>query len=313
MSSGTGVVDHVCRPECVPVDDVPPRVGTARYVLRRAAFACTHVVAVVFGFATVVLSQRLSRRLLSSWARVVLRATGITVEVRGAPMRPGANLMTYNHVSFFDAFAVWTLFPGAVAVSTHQSRNHPVIGRLTRNSGTVYVDGTTPKALPGMVRDVTAGLNAGNAVFVAPEGCIRCHVPGGPFPPAVLQAAINADAAVQPMLIRCVLPDGGSTAQAAWFTSTEDLATMLRRVLRIRGLRIRVTCFPAINASVAADRRELAALAKQPIDDAAGPMPGTCVGVAGTGERRSSVVDQLVGHHGAHGADQSGDVPLRGE
>jgi 1-acyl-sn-glycerol-3-phosphate acyltransferase len=254
-------------------------VGQLRYLGRWVALVATHALAVVFGLLSVFLPASAARRLLRLWSRSVLAATGIRFEHEGAVPTAGPMLVVANHVSFFDPLAVITACPDAVAVITHRVEHHPIIGRMFRNTQAVFVDGTTPKSLPGMIRGATAALRAGHLVLAYPEGTVRCREPGGAFPPAVFQAAIAADTPVQPVLTRCVLRDGTPTAQGTFCPWDEGPTAMFRRVLRIRGLVVKVTFFPIVEPGTARDRRELALLAKEPLDRAAGPMPSTCVGV----------------------------------
>jgi 1-acyl-sn-glycerol-3-phosphate acyltransferase len=280
VSRSPGVVNHACRLTCIADDDVAPQASLMRYALRQIGLVATHVLAVVFGFLSVLLTRRAARRLLRVWARTVVRAAGIRVEVDGALPRSGPMLVVANHVSSFDALAMVARVPGIVSVATHHIRQDPIVGRITRNSGTIFVNGTTSAAVRTMVRDLAGALRAGHVVLVYPEGSMRCREPGGSFPPAVLQCAITTNTPVQPVLIRCVLRDGTPTAQGGWFVHDESVMAMVRRVLRIRGLVLKIRTFPAIDAATARDRRELALLAKAPLDSAAGPMPHTCVAVA---------------------------------
>lgn len=277
MSLNPLLAGHACRPECITPDDVVPQVSWPRYAVRRAGLVVTHGLIVLFGFLSVVLTPQAARWLRHVWARSVIAVTGITVEIEGEVPRSGPVLVTPNHVSFFDPSALLARFPPVVGIATRHIARNPVMGRLFRNCETIFVDGNSFADIPAMVRDATAALRAGALMVAYPEGAVRCMAPGGPFPPAVMQAAIAAGSPVQPVLMQCVLRDGTPTAQASWFPYDESLGTMLRRVLRIRGLVIRIRVFPAIDSAAARDRRELAQVAWAALEDATGPMPRTCV------------------------------------
>ncbi len=280
---GLVTVHNNCRHACLPPDDDPPRVGVVRCALRQVAVLASYLVAIVFGRLARWLSQGSARRLLQLWSRCLLRAAGISVRIDGAPEHPGAKLVASNHVSAFDAMAMLARFGRFVAIADRGSADSPVLGRLSRASGTIHIDGGG-SGVVAMVRSVADALRSGESVLAYPEGQIRCREPGGPFPPAVLQAALDAGAVVQPVLIRCVLADGTSTAQATFFAQDESPARMLRRVLRLRGLSLHITLLPAFSPDVAANRRELAELAKRPIDEFAGPVPDSCA-VSDTAEQ----------------------------
>lgn len=277
MSQNSRAVGHACRPECIAVDDVVPQVSWPCYAIRRVGLLATHGLAVLFGFLSVLLTPPAARWLRRVWTQSVIAVAGITVEVEGAVPRSGPLLVVPNHVSFFDPLALQARFPPMVCVSTRNIAGNPIIGRLFRNGGTIFVDGNSFTDIPAMVRDAATALRAGSLTLAYPEGAVRCKAPGGPFPPAVMQAAIAAHSPVQPVLIQCVLRDGTPTAQASWFPYDESLVTMFRRVLRIRGLVIRIRVFPAIDATSTRDRRELALVAKAALEDAVAAMPRTCV------------------------------------
>ncbi|WP_461144562.1 lysophospholipid acyltransferase family protein [Salinifilum aidingensis] len=272
-------VHNRCRPACLPPDDAPPRVGVAHRSLRQVAVAVSHLVAIAFGWASRWSSERSARRLLQLWSRCLLRAAGISVRIDGAPEHPGAKLVTSNHVSAFDGMAMLARFGHFVLVADSGSADNPVFGRLSRASGAVFLEGGG-SGLVTMVRSVAGALRSGESVLVCPEGEIRCREPGGPFPPAVLQAALDADVAVQPVLLRCVLADGTPTARATFFAQDESPAAMLRRVLRMRGLHLHITLLPPLDPGTARNRRDLAVLAKRPIDELAGPLPDSCAAPA---------------------------------
>ncbi|GAA4863649.1 lysophospholipid acyltransferase family protein [Saccharopolyspora cebuensis] len=270
-------VDHACRLDCVPDHDRPPEVGPPRRAARRLAFAASCALAYVLGLVAAALRPPAARRLLGLWCRSALRAAGIRVRIDGVGEHSGPTLVVANHVSFFDGLAMLAAHPHLVGVGTHQSRSNPVLGRLFTRSGVIFVDGTDRAAIPGMVRDVAAELAAGDSVLVYPEGAPRCREPGGPFRPAVFQAALDAGVPVQPVLTRCVLRDGTPTARASWYTGEEEVGSMLDRVFRMRGLELRITLLPPVELTDARDRRELARTAWDRLVDRTGPLPSDCV------------------------------------
>jgi hypothetical protein len=127
----------------------------------------------------------------------------------------------------------------------------PVIGRLARASGVIFVDRARPRMLPQTVGQVADALRRGDAVQVFPEGTTTCGAHPVRWRPAFLQAALDAGAPVQRFTLLF------STQKAA-FVSDETLLTSLWRVLRLRGLSITVLVDEA-QPVTAVNRRELAA------------------------------------------------------
>jgi 1-acyl-sn-glycerol-3-phosphate acyltransferase len=265
-----------CGPECVPEPRAAPRVGRLHYLIRRCAFAGTYVVAFVFGLLSLCCDEPTSRRLLRCWARLRVRATGARVVVEGTPATAKPALLVANHVSNLDAMVMWTVAPFTV-VSVDQTRRHPALGRLSRGAGTIFHSQAALSTLPALISDTTEALRAGVDVLVFPEGKVRCAAPGGPFSPSSFQAAINARAVVRPVLIDYEVAGGASTARVARL-GTEPISAEFHRIMRMRGLVFRVRVFADIDTA-GRTRGQLAALAKEPLEIAAGGMPATCARV----------------------------------
>lgn len=203
-----------------------------------------------------------------------MRATGARIEVSGDVRGARPALLVANHASQLDVMVLLALHP-MVVVAADSAVRDPVAGRLARNSGVIVVERSTA-SLPAMVRRAADALRTGNTVLVFPEGRIRCSAPGGPFRPGAMQAAIDARAPVRPVLIQYELRDSRPAPHASWL-GDETLPMSLCRVMRIRGLRVRVHVFPDIDTTVHRDRKALARTAKEPLDAAVAGAPSTCV------------------------------------
>jgi 1-acyl-sn-glycerol-3-phosphate acyltransferase len=118
-------------------------------------------------------------------------------------------------------------------VAKHEVGKWPVIGRLARASGTIFVDRSRPKSLPETVAQATEALRNGQSVQVFPEGTTTCGAHPARWRPAFLQAAIDAGAPVQRFTLLFSTP-------AAAFVDDETLFSSLWRVVTARGLSITV-------------------------------------------------------------------------
>jgi 1-acyl-sn-glycerol-3-phosphate acyltransferase len=164
--------------------------------------------------------------------RKLLRALGIRWSTVGAPIRPGA-LLVGNHVSWLDIVVMMAVDRRIRMVAKAEVGGWPVVGRLARARGTIFVDRAKPRTLPATVARVSAALRAGDAVQVFPEGTTTCGVHPARWRPAFMQAAIDAQAPVQRFTLLYSTP-------AAAFVADESLLASLKRVLRLRGLSITV-------------------------------------------------------------------------
>jgi 1-acyl-sn-glycerol-3-phosphate acyltransferase len=195
-------------------------------------------------------------RAASRVARALLKAMGVRWSVVGAELRPGA-LLTGNHVSWLDIVVMMAVAapmatrPRLRMVAKTEVGGWPVIGKLARESGVIFVDRSRPRMLPATVAEVSQALRSGDTIQVFPEGTTTCGAHPARWRPAFLQAALDAGAPVQRFTLLF------STQKAA-FVADESLLASLWRVLRLRGLSITVLVDEAQRVG-ATNRKELAA------------------------------------------------------
>jgi 1-acyl-sn-glycerol-3-phosphate acyltransferase len=226
------------------------------------------------------LRPRRRRLAIANRCAAALRALGITVDIKGSLPRRGA-LLVLNHISWLDIPVLLALggrataadrpdpvAPGGIRlVAKVEVGGWPVVGRLARHAGAIFIDRSRPRQLPDTVRTVATALAGGEVVAAFPEGTTSCGRTTGPFRPAMFQAALDARATplvdsvtVVPVRLRYRLADGRPTAEPA-FIGDETLLQSLRRVLRIRRLRVEIRAGAAIHPDAGASRRALARLA----------------------------------------------------
>jgi 1-acyl-sn-glycerol-3-phosphate acyltransferase len=203
--------------------------------------------------------------------RAVLRCSGVRLRVVGEP-GDGGELLAVNHLSWIEVLAVGTLRPVRM-VAKREMGDWPVIGRIARRTGALFVDRAGLRGLRATVADTADVLRAGADVAVFPEGTTWCGAAAGPFRRAVFQAAIDAGAPVRPVAVVLRLPSG-DRATAAAFIGEQTLWDSLVRVLRLPAVDCELTILPALPPS--ADRRELARSAGDAIAAVTGvPHPAT--------------------------------------
>jgi 1-acyl-sn-glycerol-3-phosphate acyltransferase len=205
-----------------------------------------------------------ARRSAPFWARAVLRAVGVRLSARGPIPRHRA-LLVANHISWLDALAILAVAPSRL-LAKRDVRGWPVIGPMASAAGTIFVDRSRPRTLPGTVAEVAAALRGDATVAVFPEGTTGCGAGVGPFRPAMFQAAIDAGARVVPLTLRY-------TEAGAAFVGDESLYASVRRVLAAPALRVTVTAAPALHPGAAATRRDLATVARMAVGAPRVPVP----------------------------------------
>lgn len=187
----------------------------------------------------------------------MLRCLGVAVRVSGEA-HPGAVLMVANHVSWLDIPALHASAPQARFVSKSNIAHWPLLGRLARAGGTLFIERERKRDALRVVHEVADALRRADTVAVFPEGTTGAGDDVLPFHANLLQAAITTATVVQPIVLRYSEP-GHPVSIAAQYTGTTTLGESLMRVCRARGLVVDVR-FLAPEPVGEPDRRTLAEL-----------------------------------------------------
>ena len=142
-------------------------------------------------------------------ARRMLAALEIDVKVSGR--MPDGGLVVCNHLSYVDVLVIAAQGP-VVFVAKSDVRKWPVIGKLLETSGTILAERGRPLTAPATAHCIRAALDHGMIVVLFPEGTSSDGSSVLPFKPALLQAALDADASITPAAIS-YLVDGGDAAR----------------------------------------------------------------------------------------------------
>ena len=195
------------------------------------------------------------RAIVQRWSVQMLRRLGVEVRVSGTA-HPGAVLMVANHVSWLDIPALHASAPRARFVSKADIAHWPLLGRLARAGGTLFIERERKRDALRVVHEVADALKQADAVAVFPEGTTGAGHEVLPFHANLLQAAIVTATAVQPIALRYSEP-GQAVSVAAQYTGDTTLGQSLMKVCRARGLVVEVRFLPAEPVGEL-DRRALA-------------------------------------------------------
>jgi len=206
------------------------------------------------------------QRRIAWWSRGLLNAMGVRLIAEGA-FRAGANLLVANHISWLDVAAMHAVCPRARFVSKADVRRWPVLGWLIGEVGTLFIERERKRDALRVVHQVAEALRAGEAVAVFPEGTTGDGRALLPFHANLLQAAIAAQAPVQPVALRYTEPGLEWSPAASWLGPI-PLAASVWAIACARGVQVRVEVLSA-RGSAHADRR---ALARRLQDDIAGAL-----------------------------------------
>lgn len=197
-------------------------------------------------------------RLIRAWDGKLLRIFGVHLSV-DAPAgfeRGGARrLYIGNHISWIDIFALQAVTAARFVAKSELARD-PLVGRLIRESGTVFIERTRRADTHRINVTLCEHLRDGDIIAVFPEGSTSDGRSVNKFHANLLQAALDADAAIVPFCLRYT-DVRGHYSDAPAFVGEMTLWQSLKRILRARSLHCELTLFAPLDTA-GRDRRQLA-------------------------------------------------------
>lgn len=218
------------------------------------------------------------RALTLRWCRKLLALMNIEARVEGSLDARGGNvLIVANHVSWLDIFVLNAHQPSRFVAKSELAR-WPVVGRLIRGSGTLFIERARRHDTRRVNRSATDALRSGDAIVVFPEGTTTDGTTVLRFHGSLLQPIVDAGGHLLPVAIR--YHDGaGELSLAPEYAGDTSFAASFWRVCGARRLAVDLIAAPSLPAG-AANRRELARAAENAIRTAlaardAATAPGT--------------------------------------
>jgi 1-acyl-sn-glycerol-3-phosphate acyltransferase len=199
--------------------------------------------------------ERLRGLVFSAWARASARILGLRVRAEGAPPR-GPCLLVANHLGYLD-IAVLQSQRDCTFVSMADVKDWPVMGRLARELGTVFVERERRHDAARAAREIEAALRAGRTVVLFPEGRAGDGTAVRPFRLALLDPAARLGTPVAWAALQYSTPAGHPTAaEAVCWTDDASFGSHLLRLMRLPRIEVRLAYGDA--PIVDADRKRLA-------------------------------------------------------
>ncbi len=210
------------------------------------------------------LKQTRQHRILKAWSRQLLSILNIGIQIEGQQPARGESgcLIVANHVSWLDIFVLNAIHP-ALFIAKSEVRNWPVIGWISRRSGTIFIERAMRQDASKIKQRVSLLLKQGACIGLFPEGTTTDGTQVGHFHSALIQPAIDAGVRLCPIALRYQNEDGYLSSAAA-FTGDTTLAQSIWQILRCPQLNALVVFTPALLA-VNENRRVLARTAQTAI------------------------------------------------
>lgn len=210
------------------------------------------------------LDQIRQRRTMKAWSRRLLTILNIGIQIEGQqPTRSeGGCLIVANHVSWLDIFVLNAIYPSRF-IAKSEVRSWPVIGWLSRRSGTIFIERAMRQDASMINGRVSLLLKQGECIGLFPEGTTTDGKQVGHFHSALIQPAIDAGIRLCPIAL-CYQGRDGKFEKAAAFIGDMTLAQSIWRILRCPHQNALLVFTPALMADNA-NRRVLARSAQAAI------------------------------------------------
>lgn len=183
---------------------------------------------IVFVFPRLAPTHRDAR--VQAWAAHMLTLIGIDLKVTGAPPAQGPVLLVANHISWLDILVMHAA-RHCRFVSKSDVKHWPLIGRLATGAGTLYIERESRRDAMRVVHHMAERLREGDILAVFPEGTTSDGVTLLPFHANLLQAAISADAPVQPVALKFIDRRTGVLSLAPCYIGDDTLVGSIWRTL----------------------------------------------------------------------------------
>jgi 1-acyl-sn-glycerol-3-phosphate acyltransferase len=172
---------------------------------------------------------------VQAWSQHLRALWGIHLKVLGQPAIAGPMLLVANHISWLD-IVVMHAARHCRFVSKSDVQRWPLIGTLASGCDTLFIERTNRRDAMRVVRDMTQALQNGDVVAIFPEGTTSDGLSLLPFHANLIQAAIAADAPVQPMAMKFIDRQSGQISLAPCYIGDDTLLGSVWRTLNSEGI-----------------------------------------------------------------------------
>lgn len=192
------------------------------------------------------------------WSRMLLRVFGVRVVCKGKPLADPVMLVA-NHGSWMDINLIHAVHPAGF-VAKAEIGHWPVVGWMARRGGTIFHQRGSNDSLAAVMSVMSERLRAGCSIAVFPEGGTAPPGTLKVFHARILQAALDAQAPVQPVALRYLCD--GAPAPGVLFKSGENFMHNVIRVMATRSHTAEVHFLEPVRFEPEGGRRRMADTAR---------------------------------------------------
>jgi 1-acyl-sn-glycerol-3-phosphate acyltransferase len=212
------------------------------------------------------LDQVAQRRMAQNWSADLLSVLRIRLHYRGfiPTSETSRAMLAANHVSWLDVYSINSVCP-ARFVAKAEIRGWPLLGWLSRNAGTLFIERSKRSDTARINGHVAEALTIGDRVAIFPEGTTSDGTALRHFHASLLQPAVSVAAILYPVAVRYTDLTGQISKAAPYVNIT--LLESIRRILREPWIDVELIFSDPISSD-GKNRRELARGAEHAIADA---------------------------------------------
>lgn len=167
---------------------------------------------------------------IAQWANDFLQILGVQVRTTGSAVTTGPLLVVANHISWLDILVMHAA-RHCRFVSKSDVQTWPLIGTFADGAGTLYVARESRRDAHRVVGQMAERLKAGDILAVFPEGTTGDGITLLHFHANLIQSAIEANVAIQPVGLRFLDAATGGVSFAPSYVGDESLMGSIWRTL----------------------------------------------------------------------------------
>jgi 1-acyl-sn-glycerol-3-phosphate acyltransferase len=215
----------------------------------------------------------LKAQLIRWWCQRLLAAFNLRVISHGhVPLKNTAlnkTMFVANHISWTDIHALNSMVPVRF-IAKSEIKSWPIFGYLVKCANTLFIDRSKRHDAGRIVDAVVLSLESGDNLCFFPEGTTTDGTVIMPFKSSLIEAAIIANATIQPIAIRYPGPNGSINTGIAYAGETTMIESM-QNILQQKYPVVELHFLPPITiadlAALDQDRRLLTRRIQQMIQD----------------------------------------------
>lgn len=185
-------------------------------------------VAWFFGSFFIPNKQYWRELIFSTWARIFVSNSRMTVEVLGTPPKPPFFLVS-NHLSYTDIPAIRAVLKG-IFVAKGEIGGWFAAGKIVRDMGAIYINRSNRRDIPRAGLDIQKAMERGEGVIIFPEGTSSKGDEVLPFKSSFLEFAARSSVPVHYASISYRTPSGEPppSYSVCWWDDVTFLAHLWR-------------------------------------------------------------------------------------